>query len=125
MLETLGNIGGDDALFLDVLGAPRDVLALAIQLLALQAHCTCQRDGAHLASLPVKEYLGGCRQPHACLGRADQCNKHSRIETARPEEQRLEGDSRRQGLISTAGQDNLAECTLRQLGVEVGKVNGV
>ena len=42
LLETLGDIGGDDALFLDILDAPSGTLTLSLQTLTLKTHGSCQ-----------------------------------------------------------------------------------
>ena len=125
VLQTLGNIGRHDALLLNVLRAPRDRLALALQLAALQFHRTGKGDGTPTLSLAFEQYLGRRRQPHATLGRIDQGNEHTRIETTGTQKQLLGLYRRGLHLVGTARQHNLAERALTELGMEVGEVDVV
>ena len=51
-LEAVGDVGGNIALLLDVLHAPVDLLALAVEVVAAELHRSCEGNGAsevHLA----------------------------------------------------------------------------
>ena len=71
-LQTVHQVGGHIALLLDILRAPRHVLALAQQVVAFQFHGAGQRNGAPLVADSLQQDLGRCREPHATLGRIDQ-----------------------------------------------------
>ena len=59
LLQALGDIGGHNALLLNILGAPGKCFALAIQLVALQFHGSCQGDGSPIGTMPIQQDLWG------------------------------------------------------------------
>ena len=111
LLETLGDIGGDDALFLDILDAPGDTLALAIQTLSLEAHRSSQGYRAPRIPLAFQQNLWCCHQPTATLGRPHEGNHHTGIALTGFQEEHLGRDGLFQRLISTTGQHYLLERT--------------
>ena len=83
---TLGDVGLDIALFLNILSAPVDiVLAYATarnvkpQLAATQAHSTCQRHCLHVATLAAYKNLGCSNKPCAATLCTEQGHEQSRI----------------------------------------------
>ena len=68
LFQTLCDVGSNNALFLDILGTPSQGLALAIQLLSLKFHRTCQGNGAPIGALSFKQYLWCGSEPNATLG---------------------------------------------------------
>ena len=54
LFQALHDIGGNDTLFLDVLGAPTHGFSLTIQLVTLQFHRTCQGNGTPVLTLTIE-----------------------------------------------------------------------
>ena len=109
LFETLGDISGDDALLLDILRTPAQGFSLATELVALQFHRSCQRDGTPSIGCAFKENLGCSRQPAATLRSINQRDEHTGIEHTSPMEELHRRNRFRRLFISTTRQYDLAE----------------
>ena len=89
LFEALGDIGGNDTLFLNILNAPGGALALTLQALTFEAHGTCQGNGTPRISLSLQQDLWRGHQPTTTLGRPHEDNHHTGIALTGPEEEFL------------------------------------
>ena len=125
LFQTLGDIGGNDTLLLDVLRAPSHGLALARELITLQLHRSCQGDGAPVLTRSLQQDLRGSGEPTATLWRIHEGDEESGVEFAGLIEQGHGIHLLRHLLVSTSCQDDLLERPQLQLRVVIGKVDFV
>ena len=78
-----------------------------------------------VVGITFKQNLGRSRKPTAALGRADQGDEHARIEQAGTMEEFEGRDGLRCFFVGTAGKHNLTEGAKLELGMIVGKVDGI
>lgn len=115
LFEALSDVGCDDALFLDVLGAPSQGFALTIELVTLELHRSSQSDGAPGVGLAFEENLRSSRQPAAALRRINKGDEHAGIKHTGPIEEIHRFHLLLHLLISTTGKDDLAESSKFEL----------
>ena len=125
LFETLCDICSHNPLFLNILRAPRNRLTFTRKLLAFELHGTGKGDGTPMVAHTFEQYLWCSRKPTATLLSPYERNEHARVSHAGTTEE-FQRRKRPVNLdISTTGQDDLLEKAKAQLGMEVGKIDGI
>ena len=123
LFQTFCDIGCHYALFLNVLRAPAQSLSLAIKLITLQFHCSCECYCAPVLSLTIQQYLWCGSKPTARLWRIHQSNKQSWVHLASAIKEFHRLQVLRGFLISTPCQDDFSEIIVFKLSMVVGEVD--
>ena len=125
LFQTLCYIGGDDALLLDVLRSPGNLLTFAHQRIPFQLHRARQGYRMPVICLSLQQDLRSGYQPYPTLGGGHQRDEHPRVQFAGTAEEYHRVYRFFRCLFCTTGQDYLTEDTGLELGMIVGKVYGV
>ena len=125
LFQTFCDIGCHYALFLNILGAPAQSLALTIKLIALQFHCSSQCYCAPVVVFAIKQYLWCGSKPTARLWRIHQGYEQSWVHLAGTIKEFHRLQVLRDFLISTPCQDDFSEIIVFQLRMVIGEVDPI